>query len=211
MKYVKPLIGALLSAVAIFMWGFIFWTLIPAPSWGLQPLPEDELALVNEALRRVEPGTYVTVGVNQIEGETEAQLSKRFERGPLAYVSVDPDGASAMQGKTLFQGFLHALVASLLMGFLLMLARPSLPDYFERVKFVSIAGLVGTLWTQPGYTIWFFRDCGTSTYFIIYDIVAWFLAGLILAFFIAGKKPIRCAPCEPAEQPAETPGPSTPE
>ena len=153
MKYIKLLLGALLAAIAIFAWGFLFWVLMPQPEWGVQSIPAEHLPAVNEAFSPLEPGAYRLVDRNQIEGETDEQLIARHQQGPIGFLYVGPGGAPMGDSLTMLEGFLHAFVAALLVGFLLMLAKPSLPDYFERLKFVVIAGLFASVWCEPTYSI----------------------------------------------------------
>ena len=184
MRLSRYALGVVVSAVLIFGWGFLFWVILPVPAWSIQGVPAEHLEQLNEALRNLDAGTYVCVTDHQIPGETQEQLAARHAEGPLASFSVDPDGAPMGSPLTLIEGFVHALIASALMALLLVLAAPSLPGYSERLKFVVIAGLFATLWAQPSYSIWFLRSCGATTWYVLYDLGAWLLSGLSLAYFV---------------------------
>ena len=191
MRFVRLVIGSVLAAILIFVWGFVFWTVLPHPSWGFKPIPAEHLEEFNYDLALLEPGTYVSPYHGQLPGETAEEMATRHEISPIVLLNVDPDGAPMMSPVTLVQGFLHGLLAASMMGVLLMLAAPALPGYSERVKFVIVAGLFCALWAQPNHTIWFNRSCGVTTWYCIYDVVTWALAGLVLAYFVTGYPRIK--------------------
>ncbi len=180
----RIIIGAAISAVLIFMWGFVFWANINSPEWAIKPVPGDQLEAVNSALKELPAGTYVSPCKGQIDGEDAEGRAVRMESGPVVMLSVDPDGAPAMDPKQLGEGFLHGLLSALAAGILLAMAAPALRSFVSRFCFVFMLGVFTTLWAQPNHTIWFFRSCGSTTWFMIYDIVAWTLAAIVLAALI---------------------------
>lgn len=186
MRFVRLVIGSVLAAVLMFVWGFLFWVVIPQPSWGFKAIPGEHLDEFNYDLALLEPGTYVSPYPGQVPDETEEEMIARHEVSPIVYLNVDPDGAPMISPVAMGQGFVHGLLAALAMGFLLLLAAPALPGYSERVKFVWIAGIFCAIWAQPNHTIWFNRSCGVTTWYCIYDVLTWMLAGLVLAYFVTG-------------------------
>ena len=93
MRFTRYAVGVVISAVLLFCWGFVFWAILPVPNWSIQSVPVEHLEQLNAALRNLDQGTYVCVMRDQIWGETPEQLAERHAAGPLASLSVDPDGA----------------------------------------------------------------------------------------------------------------------
>ncbi len=172
-------LGALLAAVVLFAWGFVFWGLIP--NAGVQMHP-DEAALQQHLAEGIpETGAYY---VPFPAGADDTESMARHEAGPIAFLFIRLEGRPLMPVSTMIGGFLHMLITALLIGMLLRMLLPSLPAWRDRVLFVALAGLAAALWSDFTVPIWWHTPWAFFVWLAVYDIIAWTLAGAVLARFV---------------------------
>jgi hypothetical protein len=181
---VKLGIGAVVAAIAMFMWGFVYW------GTGIVDLfthmtPQAETAL-SEALKTnlTSDGVYFVPEPNI--GTTE-EWQQRMSQGPLAMINYRAEGAAPMT-TTMGLGFVHMLVTAFLIGLLLQMLLPVAPGYFERVKLVAAVGFVAVFQAHVGQPIWWHWPWSHAVLGSIYDFVSYLIAGAVLAYFVAPKK-----------------------
>jgi hypothetical protein len=179
----RVVIGALLSAVAVFLWGFLYWNVLPLRKSVYQPIPGE--ARMAEGLRSALPETGVYELPTQLSGESMDAALKRYEAGPIAEIIFLRDGAKPYAPSRFIGGFLHMFLSALLMGsLLLMVLSPRLASYGSRVGVVVIAGLAGALFAHLTYPIWYFHPWNLAMLRFFYDLSCWVVTGLILARFV---------------------------
>ena len=181
-QFFRVLLGAILAGVVIFVWGFVFWGLIPAPSWSYRSVPESQIEPLGVSIKALERGTYV-YPTPEME-----DVAEKHKAGPIYLVSVIPDGYDMGDPVIYGEGIAHTVLAALFAGVLLSWANPALCCYSHRVAFVALLGFFASMWSEPIQSIWFMRTCGASTWHVIYAAIAWFLAGLIMAAIVTGPK-----------------------
>jgi hypothetical protein len=186
----RVLIGSLVSAVVLFMWGFCFWMLSPVPKMMMKEVPNE--AGVAEALRAYikEDGHYfLPFGCDVMRsGDEEAkkEFQQRFERGPLASITFRTRGDTKGMGLTMALGFGHVFACSLVASLLLCMS--SIPTFGGRWAFVALLGVFATgvvTFCQP---IWFMASWHYSLLYAGFDVVGWALAAVPLAGIIRTAK-----------------------
>ena len=174
------LLGSLLAAVALFVWGFLFWGM-PI----VQPIDSGvDGAKAQAALKELltHDGVYV---VPEPPGQEMTEGWKAMHRqGPIATIFYRTRGMEPMAPTVFVLGFVHNLVTCLLIGLLLGKAIPALPSYGARVGFVVLAGVAATVWGHAGDPIWMAHPWRFHLLAMGYDFVAWTLAGAILGKFV---------------------------
>jgi hypothetical protein len=179
----RVVIGALLSAIVVFLWGFLYWNVLPLRKGVYQPVP-DELK-VGEELRAALPQTGIFELPTKRSGESMDAAMKRYQAGPIAEIIFLRDGATPTAPSRFIGGFLHMFVSALLMGSVLLLTlSPRLAGYGTRVGVVVLAGLAGAMFAHFTYPIWYFHPWGLSFLRFFYDLTCWLITGLILARFV---------------------------
>lgn len=173
------LLGSLLAAVALFIWGAIFW-MSPIASSVLGHATDDEAA--GRALLESFPesGTYVVPS----EKNDESTFTRLHEAGPIATIHVRREGAPAMAPQVFVYGFLHGLLTCFLLGLLMRMALPGLPTYGLRVGFATLAGLTAAVFLELGQVIWWLQPWGLHLLNLIWGATAALIAGLVLAYFL---------------------------
>ncbi|HEY2290257.1 MAG TPA: hypothetical protein VGM86_06085 [Thermoanaerobaculia bacterium] len=178
----KILIGSLLAAIAVFIWGFLYWNVFPLKNNVFTPVP-DERGLAQEL------GRYLSSsGAYAIPDPRSSPDPKGFvgnlENGPIAEILYQKEGSPAVSGGRLLAGLIHMFLSALLMALLLNLALPQLRSYGSRVTFVLLAGLAGAFFAHLGNPIWFHQPWSYHIFKTVYDVTCWALAGLVLARFV---------------------------
>ena len=128
--------------------------------------------------------------VDSSTGDDEG-ASKEFERqhaeGPIVQIFYHANGiAGSEMGMTMGLGFVHMLISSVFCCILLAMAEP-LCCYGSRVGFVFGLGVFSSLWIEGADLIWWHFPLSHVLFMSAYNIIAWLLAGLVIAAIV--KKP----------------------
>ncbi len=174
----RLLVGTTLAAVALFVWGFLYWGAMPVP-WTIIAQVPDEVALqktLREALP--EPGAYYLPHHNASEGETYVSRAKA---GPVATVLIheggDPNDVGVFLG-----GFVHMWLSALLMGLLLRRFAPA--SVGGAIAVAATAGLAAAVWSNLGRPMWYSQPWDYHLLFAVYDLTGWIVAGAVLGWFV---------------------------
>lgn len=178
----RIVVGALLSAVALFVWGFLYWNVFPFQAQVFQRVPDEPALAAQLSSALPESGVYFIP--SPAPGEAMEPVLQRFTAGPIAQMIFLREGAAPVSPGKFLAGFLHMLVSALLMGALLAMAVGVLGSYGSRVTFVLLAGLAGAFRAHLGTPIWQHHPWDLQLLYFFYDVIAWLLAGLILARFV---------------------------
>ncbi|WP_221029597.1 hypothetical protein [Actomonas aquatica] len=174
------LLGSFLAALAFFIWGAVFYTVLGVPGSVLKSTPSD----VGPALLASFPenGTYFVPAMGNIE---EAQ--ELMTRGPVATVHIQREGLTPMDPMLMVGGFLHGWGYALLLAFLLkQICKKS--GYGARVGFVTLVGLTAAFATRISDTIWWHKSMDWQLSELAYLTIGSIVIGLVLAKFI--KSPV---------------------
>ena len=185
----RILIAAIIASILIYFWGFVFWALIPVPEFAHRKLDAEQISALDDAFKNLDRGTYVQPQPD--EDESAEDFAERHEKEFVYSLNFYPKGQTMMPPIVHLQAFVHGLAASVIIGVLLSMTAGSFCCYSHRVFFVVMIGLFATIWVDVGDSIWWFRTCGTTFWHSIYHIIAWTLAGLVMAAII--KAPTRAA------------------
>ena len=194
----RLLFGALLSAVVLFFWGFVFWVQSGVMFQFLHALPNDEEVV--EALQKSDPpsGTYLipfpASAADAADKDREAALLDRHRKGPLVEIIYRKEGLDPTRPQEMIKGFCHFFAASLLAGVLLVLALPGLPRYVMRVLFVFLLGAFATVAISFAGPVWFHHPWTAVLYTSAYQVIGWLLAGLAMGLVIRPIKPAEAKP-----------------
>ncbi|MEM7315000.1 MAG: hypothetical protein AAF497_17780 [Planctomycetota bacterium] len=178
------IIGAILSAVLLFFWGFYYWTINPMASQIIQPVPNDA-ALVGEMTNLIgKSGVYYMPPMPTDENNADlmAEFTERHEAGPIARIFYRHEGATPMDPMTMLKGFLHGLLVSVLAGLILLAASPN--SYPNRVMLIFWVGVFTAVWTQLSNNIWWYYPMNYCLLEMGYYIVGALLIGLAMGAFV---------------------------
>ncbi len=111
----RQIIGVALAAVAVYMWGFLYWGATTIPYAAGQATNDD--AAAGQALLEHFPvsGTYYLPGLYNDE-ETRTKLS---DAGPVGFVHIQREGRPVVDTSTMRNGFLLMLATAFLISVIL--------------------------------------------------------------------------------------------
>lgn len=173
----RYLLGTFLAALAMFIWGAVFW-ISPFPYRCFATANPD--AAAGAALLKYFPesGTYLIPGLQH----DEATLKALREKGPLATVHIRTTGAPAMEAKTFVLGLVHYWVSTLLAAFLAVRAVPAVSVSFgKRLWFFVLIGVLVAVFTDLAVPIWWLQPWPYHLVNAVYHASAWLVGGLVLA------------------------------
>ncbi|MCG8435340.1 MAG: hypothetical protein MJA83_15055 [Gammaproteobacteria bacterium] len=178
----KYLLGVFLAALAMYVWGTVYW-LSPIPYLAVNTTPDD--ASAGRALLEYFPesGTYTVPGP-AVEPEQAVELSIE---GPVAFVHLAREGRDPFSPTPFIIGFVQHILFAILISGLLFIGGSSMARYQDRVKLIAVAGFISAFFVRTSNTIWQGLPVEWELVNGIYEIVAWLLAGTVLAAFYQPK------------------------
>ncbi|MCC5024997.1 MAG: hypothetical protein J6386_20380 [Candidatus Synoicihabitans palmerolidicus] len=177
----STVLASFLAAIALFFWGFIYYSVSGVPDKSLKSPSSDVGPALNNAFP--ESGTYFVPGMANDKVAIELMA-----RGPVAMVHIQKQGISVMSPSLMVLGFLHGWVYCLLLAILLrQICKKS--GYFARVGFVTLVATAGAFMARFGDVIWWHKSLDWQVSEFAYAVIGAALAGLILATFI--RSPIK--------------------
>ncbi len=113
---------------------------------------EDEVASVLGASSPA-PGLYTLPHCIDMKEMANEAMQKKFNDGPVAMISVMPNGMPPM-GKLLGQQIIFFVAGSFLIAYLATLSIPAGAEYMEVFRSVFVASFLTYGWAQIPYSIW---------------------------------------------------------
>jgi hypothetical protein len=170
-------VSVLLAAVAVYVFGFLYWGLSPFPYMAWKQPPDE--AAARQALRQHFPvsGTYYLPSRASLPAEREPM----FKQGPVGFVHIDVDGRPMHDVSIMIRGFILTVMICALIATILSRVAPALPDYTARVGFITLLGATASLLHDGGDTVWWALPEGWQAAKAAYNVGAWIVAGLVLA------------------------------
>jgi hypothetical protein len=190
---IRIIAAALVSAVLMFLWGFLYWgPVINATARLNDVLPAEEELNILAPIRaaRLPTGMYVYPGplADMNDAEAKTEWDKKLSEGPVFHLAYQEQGASPMDPTMFAQGFAHNFVVALIAATLLALAVPALGGYTSRVGFLILLTLLGVMWTNPANVIWWFHTPEHALGHMLYEFVAGALMALATAAIIRAPR-----------------------
>ena len=144
----------LVTAVVIFIAGWLIWAVLP---WhkGEWQKTEDEGA-VRDALRSTKPGMYTLPNCADMKEFNEPEFQKKYLEGPQAFITVVPTGPHLMGGKLLLMFVYNLLVAVLCAYFVSRTMTPE-SDYLSVFRIAGTVTFVAYGMAYIQESIWFGR------------------------------------------------------
>lgn len=155
----RVLLAAVLSAVLMFVWGFLFWGIFDFGSKLMEPLPAELDVLASLRQAGTETGMYVyPMPVDPSDEAASAEFEAKHLEGPILQLAYHAEGGPVMPPSMFAQGLGHYFAVALLTGCLLALAARGLPTFGSRVLFVLLLSLVAAVWGNVGDAVWWFHS-----------------------------------------------------
>lgn len=183
MSIKKVILASLIGGFVVFMWNSISWTVLPFHAATLETIPEQSLNHESMLKSMPEAGIYHYPGYPADSSQVALDaVNAKSEAGPLITLMVyKPSGIEEISMQRLSIFFLITVLSAGLAAFLL--SKVSIKNYLQRVMFVTLLGVFVSL-TYLIDWYWFNFPANFIMLTIIDAVVAWFLAGLVIAKLI---------------------------
>ncbi len=180
----KFVLAPVLSALAMFVWGFIYWgTPHHLPYKALGTVPDEGATAAAVGKLFPASGTYLLP--SPLLGEDK--MNELALRGPSVEVHIMKEGyGGAEMGKTMAVGFAHVLVISVLLTVMLCGLEKAFQGWTCRVKFCALLGLLVAV-CDLGNVVWWRHSLSWTLGQAFYDFMLYTIAGLVLAKFVTPK------------------------
>ncbi|CAM2065263.1 hypothetical protein SCOR_07780 [Sulfidibacter corallicola] len=165
------------AALAMYVWGMIYWGLSPLPYLTWHQTRDDVAA--GQALREhfPEQGTYYLPGEHH-GPEAKAEL---YDKGPIAFVHVTaPDGRPVHEPWVLVKGLVLCLSVAFLLAMVFRIG--DIQAVGARLRVGLLAGAAATIMIDGGDMVWWYLPWDWKMAQAVYNLSAWFLTSLVLAY-----------------------------
>lgn len=173
----KFILAPALAALAMFLWGFIYFGISGIPYRAL----EDSTGLAAALSSLPADGAYAVPDPRS----GEEAMAAAMKTGPVAMVHFRK--ASQSMGSIMIKGYIHEFISCLLLVVLLVRCESSLKTYRCRVMFSLVVGVLIAFFSHGCSAIWWQQSWSWSLMMMLYDVIAWLLAGLVLGKMAAPK------------------------
>ena len=190
---IRVILAAVISAVLMFFWGFVYWgPVLNMTSRLMATLPEDVELDVIAPLRagNIPDGMYMYPGpVADVSDEAAVEASKKkMAEGPVFHMAFHQAGVSPMDPVMFAKGLAHSFVIALLSATLLATVVHGLPTYASRVGVLLLVALIAAIWTNVGSVIWWFHPIDYAAGQIAYEVVGGLLMALVTAAIVKPRE-----------------------
>jgi len=175
----KKLLGIFLSTVAMFAFGAAYW-MTPLTTSFFQSTADDDATGRRMKEMFPVPGTYYLPSPRNPPERVQAL----HEAGPIATVHIRHEGAPVMGAKVLATGFVHELISLTLAAAMMGALLGVLNTYVRRVGFMLAIGVLIAWFSPLSQPIWWYRPWPVHVVDAVYTVLAWLVAGLVLAGFV---------------------------
>lgn len=210
----RAIIGAVVGAIIIFMWGFVSWTVIDLYGDVIEPVP-NEPALVEQLTRQLDhSGVYVfpmppeegaaapapssSAGNGNGDGDGAASAEpaptpqklweQRHRAGPIGTIIYQREGAPPMAPVIFVRGILINFISALIVCVLLLGAGGWSRFYLGRVLFVLFAGFFAAFAVNAVQWNWFYHPDAYAVMMMVDVVIGWGLAGLGIGLIVKPKR-----------------------
>jgi len=183
---VRVVIAAVLSAIVMFMWGFLYWGVLNVTAKIMEPLPREADVLAPLRAAQTPGGMYVYPGPAESGSDDAAQeeWARKVKEGPIVHMSFREQGVDPMAPAMFAKGLAHSFFIALLMGALLAIASPALHGYTRRVGFLVLVSVIAASGTNIAAVIWWFHSLTYCAGQMVYEIVGGLLIALVIAAIV---------------------------
>jgi hypothetical protein len=102
----------LLSAIAVWVASALFWMVLPHHKSDFGKLPDEDAALQALNPQRLVPGQYSIPHATSPKDFQDPEIARKFEEGPVGFLTVVPSGAPAMGSKIMLSFVFYLLIST---------------------------------------------------------------------------------------------------
>ncbi|HYM19929.1 MAG TPA: hypothetical protein VEW28_02880 [Candidatus Kapabacteria bacterium] len=175
----RILLASVLGAITMFIWGFISWAVLPWHTSSIHTFSNEDAIVAAIKAGNNPSGAYMIPGFAMGH---DAMVAKT-EAGPVAHIFYKAEGMKAMDPMFFVKALILDILAMLVAVSLLSKISWSLASYGNRVRFMMMIGLIIAIATRLGDIVYFSYPMEFSLPMAVDEVIAWTLAGLVVAKF----------------------------
>ena len=169
---VKVTAGIVLTAVVLFIFGFLYWGISPLPYTALNSAADQEAALVDIKRHFPDTGAYMVPAAANME---------LLAKGSQAVVYVDHEvPASQPDLQAMALGFVHNVLMALVV-FLLLRHQEGMSQHLRTGALVGLAAVVVI---EGSDTLWWLYPLSWKIHGVVYHFLCFVLAAALLSKFM---------------------------
>jgi hypothetical protein len=171
----------LLAALIVF---FVSAALHMGPFWhrGDYPrLPREEEVLNALAPLGIPPGDYMLPRASSMAQYKTAEFAAKLERGPVALITVLPNGRSSM-GRSMGQWFVFLLVVGVMVAYLTGRTLPPGTSFARVLQIGSATAFIAYVVALAEMSIWYRRGWGLVLKSALDGVIYAFATGAVFAW-----------------------------
>lgn len=149
-------IPILLAAVLVFVASSVVWMVLPYHRNDFTGVPDEEAVREALASPQLTPGQYHVPHAPDRDAYRSEEMQRKLEEGPVAMITVLPDGHPAM-GKRFVQWFLYAVAVGVVAAYVAGRTLPAGAEYLEVFRVTGTVAWAGYGLAYVGDSIWFGR------------------------------------------------------
>ena len=173
---VRTIAGIGVTAVALFIFGFVYWGLSPLPYASWNATAEPEAALGGVKRHFPESGVYDLPGADNMELLAEGTRAMIYVAHDLPAAQPDP--------RELALGLLHNVLMALAL-FLLLRHQNGMAQY---LKTGALAGLAAVVVIEGSDVAWWLYPLSWKIHGAVYHFLCFVLAAALLGKFIPARQ-----------------------
>lgn len=144
----------LLSGVLTFVAGAVIWMAMPWHKTDFNKISDEEGA--RSGLKGLAPGYYNLPYCIDQKQMADPDMQAKFKEGPVAFITVLPDGIPAMGGR-LAVNFVYNLLVAVAAAYLLSRTVPAGADYLTSFRVAGTVAFIAYSMAYVQENIWFGR------------------------------------------------------
>lgn len=186
----RQLLAALVGAIVMFFWGFVFWAASPLPFVIMKNTEQEESFVASIPTHFPESGVYFFPGMPSDHTDQAAldDMMKRHVDGPIGMVFVRTPGVNPMSFGVMGVGFLHFLGMCLLGVFLVGKCALILPSYLHRLGAFTAIGVISSYSIDLSQPIWFHLSWSYYLMHAAFHLGTWLFGGAAMAAIMGGSQ-----------------------
>jgi hypothetical protein len=150
------LLGTIVGAVTIFIVSSIWHVVLPFSETGFYSIPHEDVLTTAMRLGISDTGIYMFPGMDPAKRNDPVEAQKyaeKFRRGPTGLIIFRPGGKDFSFPRLLVNQFGFQVLAAFVVS--LLLAMSAVPSYLQRVLFVALVAVFGSLVIDLPYWNWY--------------------------------------------------------
>jgi hypothetical protein len=167
----------LVAAVFVFVASSIIHMLLPYHRNDLRQLPKEDEVMASLRGFEIPPGDYCMPRAGSMAAMKDPAFAAKMQQGPVAIMTVMPNGPSAMGG-TFVLWFLYCVVVGGVVAYVTGHALPVGAPYRAVFKLAGATAFAAYAMALPPFSIWYKRSWATT--------LKGMFDGLIYALLTAG-------------------------